>query len=122
MEPQRVKTASDAPKEAPANDNAQSSFGCLARLTWLLGGNVALGMLLLAIMEERPWTLTTVDALFWLAVAGVIGIRYVDVARLGGTTASGEPATHEHFARYAVRFATAWTLAWVGAQSIQYPS
>jgi hypothetical protein len=121
VEPQ-PKTAPDAPREAPANDNAQSSLGCVARLTWLLGGNVALGMLALTILETPPWKLTVADLLFWLAVAGVIGIRYVDVARLGGTTSSGEPATHRHFSRYAVRFATVWTLAWAGAQSIQYPS
>ena len=115
-----VKATSPAAAHPESKGDAASALGCLMRLTWLLGGNIVLGALTLNKLEQPPWTFTPGDLLFWLLVAAVVGVRYVDVKRFGGTTVSAAPATNRHVARYAVRFVAIWTLVWLAAQSIQY--
>lgn len=92
---------------------AAQATGCapaLARLTWMLGGNVALFLLAFSIMKRRAFSV--LDGLFWATVAGLILVRYLDVAKLQGKTADGEPASMRHWLRYAVALLAAAAALW----------
>ena len=55
--------ADDATRTLPVS-------GCLLRLFWMAGGNLALVILTMAILDQPVWTLTLVDALFWALATG----------------------------------------------------
>ena len=80
----------------PAQD--QSPAGCLARLVWMLMGNLALVVLVFVIYQSAGWTIA--DLAYWLIIGVMIGARYIDIARFAGTTMNDEPATMAHFRRY----------------------
>lgn len=115
--------AVNAPERLPTDEGASSDTSplasCLVRLGWMGAGNAALLLLAVGIIQEPSWTLTAKDALFWTVVAAVVVLRYVDVTRLGGRTADGEPATRRHLVRHAVGLVVGSALLWTIVQSIQ---
>jgi hypothetical protein len=82
-------------------------------------GNAALLLLTVSILQEPSWTLTAKDAVFWSTVTAVLVLRYVDVTRLGGRTADGQPATWGHLVRHAVALLVLSAVLWTLAQSVQ---
>lgn len=108
-------------REHRAGDQSLSEpTGCLPvllRTTWLMWGNFAL--LLCAAFVAQGIAPPLADLLFLLVAAGVIGIRYLDIARYHGSTSDGEPATLAHWRRYAIAMvlvsAVLWTFARVAA-------
>jgi hypothetical protein len=94
---------------------------CLVRVGWMIGGNAALALLGVTIMLEATWSLTAKDVAFWGIAVGVVALRYLDVARLGGQTARGEPATAGHVARYAAGVLGCSAVLWTMAQSVDLP-
>jgi len=79
-----------------------SSLGCLARLFWMLLGNVALGVSAIEISKSPGGRFSAGDFLFWAIVVALLCIRYADIRYLGGQTATGQPGTMGHWRRYAV--------------------
>ncbi|PCC69443.1 hypothetical protein SAMN02745121_09199 [Nannocystis exedens] len=65
--------------------------------------------------EEFP---SVLDGVVWLTVALTIVARRVDIMRWAGKTASGEPATLEHWRRYAMTVVLLTALASVLAHGI----
>jgi hypothetical protein len=63
---------------------------------------------------------TVKDALFWTIVTAVVALRYVDVTRLHGRTADGEPATPRHVLRHAVGLIALSAVLWTIVQSVQF--
>lgn len=105
----------------PSDAAAQSGFGILLRLTWLMFGNVLLMALAVAIAERRSaGFLTIVDAAFWILVAGLALARYVDITRMKGQTASGEPATVGHWRRYLLTLLPLSIVVWIAAHAVAY--
>lgn len=75
--------------------------GCLTgvvRVIWLMVGNAALLLLTILIIEEKA--LSGLDIAFWAIVLGLILLRYIDITRMNGLTADGEPASLQHWRRY----------------------
>lgn len=54
-----------------------------------------------------------VDLGYCSAVMLVLAARYLDISRFEGTTDTGEPATTEHFRRYAIKLLLAAAVVWV---------
>lgn len=75
--------------------------GCLARVFWMLLGNVALVFCAVFIARGTAGFLSAADIVFWIAVAAMLAVRYVDIARLGGSTVTGKPAELRDWPRYA---------------------
>ena len=61
-------------------------------------GNVALA--LVAVFIARAGSFSRLDVLFWAFVGALVVARYVDVTRLDGLTADGQPASLRHWRRY----------------------
>lgn len=99
------------------------SMGCasvLARLAWMLFGNFVLLLLAVLIVQEGSFSLF--DGLFWAVVGALVGVRYLDIAVLGGLTAEGQPAFTSHWRRYSAYLvavsAGLWILAHVMNQLV----
>jgi hypothetical protein len=75
----------------------------------MFAGNIALAVCAVLIAAPREGWLSGADAAFWAVAAGVAAVRYLDISRLGGQTATGAPASPAHWRRYA------WALAAVAA-------
>lgn len=87
-----------------------SGKSLLARLFWLAGGNVALLAIAALILRDNHPALSAMSAIYWALVGALVGVRYLDVTRLGGLTSDGKPATISDFRRYGVKL-----LAFAGA-------
>jgi hypothetical protein len=92
---------------------SSGASGCLLRLFWMLFGHLLLAVLggLIAIEKE----LSLFDAAYWATVLGLIGARYLDIVRFGGSTAEGNPATMLHFRRFTGYLLGLASVAWLAA-------
>lgn len=96
-------------------------IGAVARLYWMLAGNVVLYLLALAIVQHGQQA-STRDVAFFAVVASLILVRYLDITRLGGATGSGGPASLGDWYRYVACllplslavWITARAMAWIG--------
>jgi hypothetical protein len=77
----------------------EGASGCLLRVYWMLLGN-ALVFLCAYLIAQAGGLFSAVDVFYWLAVAGLLGARYVDVRYMNGRTAEGQPATTRDWRRY----------------------
>ncbi len=98
-------------------EESQSALGGLARLIWMTVGNIALVVLALGIAMGPPWSFTWRDWAFLAAAGGMLLVRYVDITRLGGRTAEGDPATTRDFRSWAAGVLVACAVAWGLAHS-----
>ena len=103
------------PKPNPPDPIAQSVAydrpgGCLLRLFWMAFGNLALILITLLIIERRAFS--ALDGAYWLIVVALVVVRYVDITRFAGRTASYEPATMRHFRRYTLGLLAGAAAAW----------
>ena len=114
---ERPAAQSNPSKPGPAVEEA-SSAGCLVRLFWMGPGNLVLLYLGGSIARISSWTFTWRDIAFWLTVAALIAVRYLDVVRFEGLTVRAEPATLKHVRRYAALLVAFAFFIWLAAQSI----
>ena len=92
--------------------------GMLARVYWMGCGDPLLLLLLLVIIAKHPKLPSLLDAAFFVAVASLILVRYVDIRFLNGQTGEGKPATLADWRRYALLIATVTLGAWLVARVI----
>jgi hypothetical protein len=71
----------------------------LARIFWMLIGNVILFFLAMSIYQKHA-ILSSFDLAYWVIVLLLIVIRYCDIKYLGGLTGKGEPASIAHWRKY----------------------
>jgi len=94
------------PRLPPAQPDShvpqQSGLGYLARFIWMLIAPAVAVLSLLLIFQNRQGSFSTADAVMWCAVVACVGLRYIDVSRLNGLRATGEPASIADWRRYAL--------------------
>jgi hypothetical protein len=82
-------------------DQAPAQAGCVLRLFWMLVGNaIVYGSLTYVALNKLAFP-GVLDVVVWLTVVLTILARRLDITRWQGTTATGEPATLEHWRRHA---------------------
>jgi hypothetical protein len=101
-------------------DRQSSGTGVLARLWWMLLGNVVLGFSILFVVEHKDGAFCTSDVVFWLTVASLVLVRYVDVRFLNGCTATDAPASIHHWVKYTTLLILCCGLLWVLAHVVKY--
>jgi hypothetical protein len=80
------------------------------------------GVLFVLVLKiVRSGRFSAFDALFWAVVAGMIGLRYFDITRLGGLTSSCEPATLRDWRRYALGVVGVTAVLWISAHTFLIP-
>jgi hypothetical protein len=85
-----------------SNSNSNQLGGCLVRLLWMAVGNLVLVLLAIGIFQNRAgFALTSLDLFYWVTAFGLLALRYVDIRFLNGKTGDNQPATMNHWVRYA---------------------
>jgi len=89
----------------------------LGRLMWMILGPILMCFITFAIVTREGW-FTAWDAAFGVVVALMIGGRWVEQRSGSAMTATGEPATEKHFARYVRVLLPLAAGVWVAANVI----
>ena len=101
---------------SPSEPQKQSPVGCILRLFWMFGGNLALVVLAGLIFQSAGWTIA--DLAYWLIVGLLVSARYIDIARFNGATADLEPATTAHLKRYSLLLVLGAAAVYVTARAL----
>lgn len=109
----------NAPNSSNRAESKRAPLGAVARLYWMLGGNAALSLLAIGIAQQGPDRVWMTDAGFWTVAASLSLVRYLDIAMLGGTTASGDPASFPDWSRYTWRLLLIALLVWSVAHAVR---
>ena len=109
-------TMSQHPQQPRPESTPTGCLSALVRLAWMAVGNLALA--LLAIVVIQAGTFSVADLFFWTVVAALVVIRYIDITRLGGLTASCEPASMRHWYQYTGYLLAASAGLWALAQTV----
>jgi hypothetical protein len=83
-------------------------------------GNLVLAFSVIFIVQNGGGFFQTADWVFWIVLASLVLIRYVDIRFLDGCTGAGEPATITHWIRYAALLVACSTAVWVLAHVAGY--
>jgi hypothetical protein len=102
-----------------SHEPASSGLSALARVGWMVVGTISMLALAMSIASLPAWSFGVRDVLFWSVTLGTGTLRYIDVTRLEGQTASGEPATRADLWRYLLGLAVLACALWLAAQSVR---
>ncbi|MCU0913687.1 MAG: hypothetical protein MUC88_03880 [Planctomycetes bacterium] len=94
-------------------DKQSTPLGILARLWWMLIGNVLLAFSLIFIYRREGGFLHAADGVFWVTVASLVLVRYLDIRYLNGQTPTGQPASLRDWNRYVILLPAAAAAVWI---------
>lgn len=111
-----MANARPAPTTQPPVQEPTGCLGVIVRLSWMAVGPALLFFLLFRIAEAGR--ATAHDVLYWAVAVGLIVLRRVDITRLGGQTANGDPACLLDWRRYALGMGVAALGLWGFAHTL----
>lgn len=106
--------------DSQTTDKQSTALGIVARLWWMLGGNMVLAFSLIFIFRNEGSFFHPADWVFWIALATLVLVRYFDIRFLDGQTATSEKASMADWVRYAVLLPVCATVLWVIAHAANY--
>lgn len=98
---------------ASSSEPQQSTAGCLLRLYWMIIGYLIAVSCGVSIVNHHG-SFSVVDAIYWLALLGVVAARWVDIKHFGGTRADGQSATMRDWSVHALITVIAAVIGWLG--------
>jgi len=101
-------------------DKQGGGLGIITRLFWMFFGNAILFISIIFIVEHEGGTFHTADVVFWITVAVLIFVRYLDIKLCSGLTAMGLPASTAHWIKYVAILLISSTAVWVISHAINY--
>jgi hypothetical protein len=107
------------PNDKP-HDKQGGILGILARFFWMFLGNFILFISIICIFEHKNGLFHTMDAVFWITVAALVIVRYLDINLLDGLTATGLPASMAHWIKYVTSLLVCSTAVWVLSHIVSY--
>ena len=102
------------------DSNNQATVGCLARIFWMFAGNIVLVLSANFVRERQGGFLSVADLVFWAVVACLMAVRYIDIKRLNGLTATGQPASPTTWRRYAAILFVVSLALWGVAHALRH--
>ena len=103
-----------------ATSKQDSILGLLARIFWMLIGNMVLAISMIIIIQHKGSMFHAADLVFWITIAAIILVRYLDIKFWGGLTAAGGPATIANWNKYAAALLIGSAVVWVVLHGIKY--
>ena len=104
------------------DDKQSTGLGLLARIWWMFLGNVVLAFCILFIVQNQGRFFLAADWVFWIGVASLVLVRYLDIRFLDGATVTGARASVRQWIRYAALLvacsAAVWTLVHVVSRAV----
>lgn len=107
------------PNDQPTSKQS-SALGILARFFWMFIGNFILFISIICIFEYKIQLFHTMDAVFWITVAALVIVRYLDINLLDGLTATGLPASMANWIKYVTLLLVCSTAVWTVSHAINY--
>ena len=104
----------------PATNKQDSIVGVLARVFWMLIGNGVLAISMISILLHEGSMFHAADLVFWVTIAALVLVRYLDIKFWGGLTAAGGPATIANWNRYAVVLLISSVGVWALSHMVNY--
>ena len=104
----------------PATNKQDSIAGLLARLFWMPIGSMVLAISMISILLHKGSMFQAVDWVFWITVATLILVRYLDINFWGGMSAAGGPATIANWNRYAAALLIGSAAVWALSHVVNY--
>ena len=83
-----------------------------------MAGNVIIFFLCLKIFQKNGFSI--LDAAFWVTVAAMVLVRYIDITRFNGQTSDNQPATLAHWRKYILLLLAVSAAMWVLAHALAY--
>ena len=107
----RITSSTPTPVQEPTG-----CLGVVVRLSWLAVGPALLFALTFKIGDTGRFS--ALDVLFWIVAVGMVAVRYIDIARLGGQNSNCEPADMRDWRRYVVAVGLAAVGLWALAHTL----
>jgi hypothetical protein len=107
-------------RDVQITDRQSGPLGTLARLSWMLVGNMVLAFSLVFIFRNEGGFFHPADWVFWITVATLVPIRYLDIRFLDGQTATGGSASTANWVKYVVLLIAFSTILWAIAHAANY--
>ncbi len=101
-------------------DKQGTALGFLARFWWMLFGNMALAFSLIFIFFNQGGFFHPADWVFWITVASLVSVRYIDIRFCEGQTAAGQPASLADWTRYSALLLAGAVILWGIAHTANY--
>ncbi len=101
-------------------DRQSTALGILARLWWMFFGNLSLVFSAIFIFQKGGGFFQWADGFFWMALASLVLVRYVDIRFLDGCTATGGYASVKDWIRYAALLTACSAAVWMRAHVAGY--
>ena len=107
----------DPSQEDPSANEYSSGAGCLTRLYWMFAGNAFLAMLLIWLALNRPKVPALQDAGYFLTLASLVAVRYIDIRHFKGETGTGGiPSTLADWRKYSRLLVTGCIAVWLAVR------
>ncbi len=101
-------------------DKQGTALGFLARFWWMFFGNMLFAFSLVFILLNQGGFFHPADWVFWIAVASLLFVRYVDIRFCDGQTATGRRASLADWTRYSALLLACAVILWGIAHSANY--
>jgi hypothetical protein len=88
----------------------------LCRLMWMFMGPLILVIIIYRAVSQGDGWLRLGDAVYAIALALMIGARWLEMRSGTAMTATGEPATMRHFKRYVIVLLPVAAILWIAAK------
>ena len=86
----------------------------------MLIGNGVLAISMISILLHEGSMFHAADWVFWITIAAIILVRYLDIKFWGGLTAAGGPATIANWNRYAAALLIGSVGVWTLSHVVNY--
>ncbi|MFA5251696.1 MAG: hypothetical protein WC454_03820 [Phycisphaerae bacterium] len=107
------------PNDQPA-EKYDSMLGLLARLYWMLFGNMTLFILTIVLLMNHGKMFNAADVAFGIIVASLVLTRYMDIKLLGGFTVTDKPASMADWRKYTTFLLIGSAALWGLSHAINY--
>jgi hypothetical protein len=107
-------------KADSSSSKQDSILGLLARVFWMLYGNLIPMISIIVILQHKGSMFHAADLVFWITIAALILVRYLDIKFWGGMTAAGGPATMADWNRYTAALLIGSAAVWVLSHVVSY--
>jgi uncharacterized membrane-anchored protein len=101
-------------------DKQGSGLGIIVRLLWMLVGNAILFISIVFIFQHKGGLFHTADVVFWITVAALVFVRYLDIKLCGGLTVRGMPASMAHWIKYVAILLISSAAVWGISHAVNY--
>ncbi|MCX5638264.1 MAG: hypothetical protein NTX52_11320, partial [Planctomycetota bacterium] len=101
-------------------DKQGSGLGIIMRLFWMFFGNAILFISIIFVFQHKGGVFHTADVVFWVTVAVLAFVRYLDIKFCSGFTVMGLPASMAHWIKYVAILLISSTAVWVLAHAVNY--